>query len=377
MNSKDMNINERKTKQVVMILTNGFDPDVRVYKEAKYLVSKGFGVTILCWDRDLSRQNPEIENVEGINVIRFKIESVYGTGAKQIKAFFKYIKACKEYLKNNSCYYIHCNDLDGAITGYLAGKSKANMVFDMHEFYEKGNSVKRKIIRAIVIFLIKRSKAALYENNIYLEKEYKSVHDKLFPLRNYPDSGFIQALPKTKSDKFRIAYHGVVRDQIPEFTALFEAVKGMQDVMVDINGGGIDLKQLQEIAKQYTNVSVNGPYDGINESSRLYSKTDLLFCAYNPFDSNYQGDAEVVKYYEAVSTGTPILVTDTIGLATKVKKYNFGITCNTRNADEIRNAINMIKNNIDLWNTIHESELNQAYMYSWNKAVKILDNIYT
>ena len=35
-----------------MLLTNGFDPDVRVYKEALYLVGRGFSVTVLCWDRD-------------------------------------------------------------------------------------------------------------------------------------------------------------------------------------------------------------------------------------------------------------------------------------------------------------------------------------
>lgn len=34
-----------------MILTNGFDPDPRVYKEAKSLIKLGHKVTILCWDR--------------------------------------------------------------------------------------------------------------------------------------------------------------------------------------------------------------------------------------------------------------------------------------------------------------------------------------
>ena len=39
----------QQSNKVYMILTNGFDPDVRVYKEAKYLVEKNFEVTILCW----------------------------------------------------------------------------------------------------------------------------------------------------------------------------------------------------------------------------------------------------------------------------------------------------------------------------------------
>ena len=52
-------------KKVKMILTNGFGPDVRVYKEAKYLVSKGFDVEILCWDRENEFAGAESDNVGG------------------------------------------------------------------------------------------------------------------------------------------------------------------------------------------------------------------------------------------------------------------------------------------------------------------------
>ena len=38
--------------KVIMILTNSFDPDLRVYKEAQYIASKGYEVEILCCDRE-------------------------------------------------------------------------------------------------------------------------------------------------------------------------------------------------------------------------------------------------------------------------------------------------------------------------------------
>ena len=37
---------------ITMLLTNAFEMDVRVYKEARYLIEKGNNVTILCWDRN-------------------------------------------------------------------------------------------------------------------------------------------------------------------------------------------------------------------------------------------------------------------------------------------------------------------------------------
>ena len=49
--------------------------------------AKAKGKSVLVIDkRENVGGNIYTENVEGINVNRFKIESVYGTGAKQIKA---------------------------------------------------------------------------------------------------------------------------------------------------------------------------------------------------------------------------------------------------------------------------------------------------
>ena len=65
----------QKSNKVYMILTNGFDPDVRVYKEAKYLVEKNFEVTILCWDRRCEYIDKKEEILDGIKIKRFFIPS--------------------------------------------------------------------------------------------------------------------------------------------------------------------------------------------------------------------------------------------------------------------------------------------------------------
>lgn len=75
-----------------MILTNRYDPDVRVFKEAKYLVSKGFDVEILCWDRQREFGDRSVEVNEGIKIRRFYPYAKYGSGIKQLNAFFMFMK---------------------------------------------------------------------------------------------------------------------------------------------------------------------------------------------------------------------------------------------------------------------------------------------
>ena len=367
-------------KQITMLLTNAFDPDVRVYKEAIYLVQKGFSVTILCWDRAPERGYPETEMMDGIEVVRFRIPSVAGSGKKQLPAFFAYIRACRDYLKNHPCDYFHCNDIDGAIVWYLARNSrKTPMVFDMHELYEdvgEGHPVKQHIWRWLTIFMIRRSRYALYENDLYLRQPYHAVKDKLLPLKNYPDSDLLQPLPKTESNVFRIGYHGGVRTQIPEFTTLFDAVRGMENVRVDIHGGGPDLSKLQELAKQYENVHVHGPFNGTTELTGLYANTDIVYAGYRP-DSETRECAEVVKFFECILTGTPLILTEAYtGMAGRIREYGFGLTCDTLDVEQVRAAVLKLKDDHAFRKQCAENERAQASQYDWKQAVKILDQVY-
>ncbi len=365
-------------KQIFEILTNAFTPDVRVYKEALYMKELGYDVTILAWDREPEAELPAQDSYNGVNVVRFRFVSAAGRDSKlkKLLAYWKYFRCCKKYLKTHPCDYLHCNDNSGGIIGCFAKPRKLPMVIDMHEFFEEGGRLRRFVMRKINLFIFKRCIAGLYENAAYLEEPYKSVRDKLYPLRNYPDSGMVQCLPKSESDVFRIGFHGWVRPRTVEFEALFRAVKDMPDVRVDINGGGPGTPDVREIAKDYPNVFVNGPFDGTSALSGLYEKTDLLFCGYDPDDPNYQGDAEIVKFYEGIVTGTPMLMTESLGMGQKVRDNGWGLTCDTRDTEQIRKAVLTLKDDKAFWKQCAENELKSAPNYRWEEAVKILGSIY-
>ena len=71
-----------------------------------------------------------------------------------------------------------------------------------------------------------------------------------------------------------------------------------------------------------------------------------------------------------------MIMTAGIGMADKVNKFHFGVTCNTRSAKEIHSAILKLKEDKSLWNLSHKSELDAAGQYSWENAVKVLVPIY-
>jgi len=375
-----MKENSKNTKKkVVMLLTNAFDPDVRVYKEAVYLISKRMDVTILCWDRYHASSLPKKEKIDGIKVIRFNIESVAGSGAKQIPAFLKYISCCRKWLKKHKPDFYHCNDIDGTITWYLSKSNRAPMVFDMHEFYEDyepKTSLSVFIYRLMTRFFIKRSFYSLYENNLYLKDNYRSVYDKLVPLKNYPDTNLVQCVPKTESEVFRIGYHGAVRGQIKEFATLFEAVKGMPDVRVNVHGGGPDLEELKELEKNYENVTIHGPFDGTKELTNLYANSDIVFAGYTQVSKSCECD-EMVKFFECIVTGTPMILTNTYKLMAKqIDEGGFGIACDTDSIEEVKKAIFKLKTDRAFWKKCADNEKKAAYKYEWNNAVKILDKVY-
>ena len=366
-------------KQIVEILTNGFESDVRVYKEAVFMKQLGYDVTILAWDREQNSSLPNKEIRDGLNVIRFRYISPAGRTRnpfKKIHAYFCYARECKKYIRTNQFDYIHCNDNSGAFVGCYAKTKKIPMVVDMHEFFEYGSRIRRYFMRKMNIYFFNHSIAALYENSAYLESPYKRVNTILYPLRNYPDSGMVKYSKKTKSSVFRIGFHGWIRSRMVEFVALFEAIKDMKNVRVDLNGRGPGMELAKQISARYSNVFVNGPFDGTKDLTKLYSNTDLLFCGYDPDDPNYQGDAEIVKFYEAIVTGTPMLMTESLGMGEKVKKNGWGVTCDTRDSEQIKNAILRIMNDKVFWEECSSRELISAPNYRWEEAVKVLEKIY-
>lgn len=362
-------------KKIVMIVTNRYDPDVRVHKEAVYLKSVGFEVEILCWDRENEYKEREEEIIDGVKVIRFFPYTKYGTGIKQIFAFVKFVFETKKYLKNVEFNYLHCHDLDGIVTGIFVNKEKSKLIFDMHEFYEVLNNKPkyRSLIRKVVSIFQNKADWIIYVNEAQIKHINKKNQNKLIFLPNYPDINNYNLEPKIPSEKIRISYIGAVR-QYNELKNLMDACKGLNEVEVLIHGMGVAYQKLQKISHNYSNVTLTGGFD-FKQSSYLYSTADLLYAVY-PMDSIQNKLSYPVKFYEAILTKTPVIVSQGSVLETFLSDYDVGFVVDGSDVDSIRRTIIEIINDK---NIIRKKKLDIGkiqFNYVWESVVKNLSNIY-
>ncbi|QAT62004.1 glycosyltransferase [Acidilutibacter cellobiosedens] len=362
-------------KKVKMILTNRFDPDVRVYKEAKYLVDNGLDVEILCWDRESEYSKIKESVIDGIKIKRFFPYSEYGTGFKQLRPFVRFINECKEYLKNKEYQYLHCHDLDGVIAGYFIKNNYTKFIFDMHENYEiNGRNQKiRYIVRFMVNFFQNKSDFIIYVNETQKNFASNKNKRKFICIPNYPDIQNYAVCKKIKSDNLRVSYIGAVR-QYNELKNLMDACKEMSNVKIAIHGAGVAYKQLNKIKDDYNNVVVTGRYE-FTESAKFYSEADLLYVLY-PTTSMQYTTSYPVKLYEAIVTKTPVIVGKGTVLNNFVNKYGIGFTVDGSNINEIRDLIEYLNNNRNVINEKIRNLEKIQYDYSWNDVVKNLDKIY-
>ena len=172
-------------KKIAMVLTNAFNPDVRVYKEARYFVEQGHEVTVYAWDRKCECK--EYEEVDGIKVKRIQVESVAGSGAKQILPSIKFMNKLKKILNKSEYDILYCHDLDGAIAGYFVGNKKTTFVFDMHEVYDKYFYYEIPLLgKRLFKKMISHSKYIVYENERQIVGFDEETTNKCIFIPNYP-----------------------------------------------------------------------------------------------------------------------------------------------------------------------------------------------
>lgn len=348
-----------------MILSNSFDPDIRVYKEAFALTQNGMKVKIHCWDRNSSKK--EYEDVDGIEIIRYRIKSKFGTGVKQLPAYLKFSYKVLKALKKERNIIVHCHDFDTMLIGLLTHK-KIYKVFDMHENYNyEMVGLKSKIYTILYKRGLAKFDKFIYISNQQLNKLPLKVNkDKLIYLPNYPRTMDYTPIEKSKSDTLRVNYVGVVRDT----KSLETLIKcSLYDYEIGIYGSGVGYEVINLFNKCYTS-KLYGHFDGIKDTSRIYRNTDILYCVYDPKNFNWK-NAYFVKLYEAIITKTPIIVAKNTLAGDFVTLNQIGCAVDYGNEEELLNAIKLIEVNYD---AIVEKFNGLSEMYAWEQvAMKFIN----
>jgi glycosyltransferase involved in cell wall biosynthesis len=357
-----------------MILTNSFARDLRVEKEAQYLLSLGYSVTVLAWDRENEFEKTE-ELVRGILVHRVHIYSEYGTRLKQLSPYKKFVKYTKKFINDNNFDYLHGHDLDGFIP-LLTLKKKKNYIkiFDMHEYYVgRTNNLLKKFL---LLLLVRRSQniadKIIYISDLQKNFMIRSNLEKLVQLRNYPDTKTINFYHKNFDGKLKINYIGNVR-QPSSIKNLFIAAK---DIPVEVNvyGDGVKVNEIKEFSKDFSNANVHGAFN-FDSIDSLYKNSDLSYVVYENFNFQHM-NSYPVKFYECLASGTPMIVNKGSLLEKFIIDYKCGFSINPDDLEGLTSLLNKLHENRNLLIEAQENILKIKDQFSWDNEAKNLNIIY-
>lgn len=369
--------------KIKMLLTNAFDPDPRVYKEAKTLVDFGHEVEILAWDREGAYKNNKLDWIDGIRIYRFFSSGKYGSGIRQILGYFNYINNVTNYLDDATYDYVHCHDLDTLIVGFilkLKKRKKIKLIYDQHDlfylyFKNRGglfNFLISKILKHLEMLLLgivdKYIVVTPNMKKIYMEKK-----DSLI-ITNAPYKNSFKFIEKPIRNKPVIGFIGGVR-YYEELKALCDISGKIGNIEVFIAGKGIKLDMLKEYVEKekYNHIEIYGEYK-VYQLEELYKKIDVTYLIY-PTESSLVSLPN--KFFESIITETPIIADENSEYGQIVKQYNLGWTIDSGNLNrELKKVIEEINTKPEIVSFYKKNMKIVKEDYYWESNIEKLCEIY-
>lgn len=318
--------------------------DQRIFKKiAVSLAKKGNCVSyIVCND------NGPNECVDGVHIVSIKRQN-FGRLLNNLFAWKKYKKAA--LLINADVYQLHDPDLL-PLALFLKRKGKI-VIFDSHENYE--NISEKKWIPKIFRNLVKRrylkieSKVLKRIDGVvtvtdFIQKRLSKINKNCIILSNFP------ILKNEKEHKFRnfdFCFGGNFGSyEHLNFIKCLENFNGKVKYNLVINCFDNEFEALTKTKGiQHVNL-IRGPlpYEKLEE---IYEKSaiGMVLLKYS-INYNYkEGSFGVIKIFEMMSKGIPVICTDFTLWKEIINLYKCGIYVNPENETEIKSAISQFLNN--------------------------------
>ena len=373
-----------------MLLTNAFDPDPRVYQEAKVLIEKGYKVSILCWDRD--PKAPFQENIDGIYVERIYVKSTHGRGSTQIIFLLLFwIKALIKAL-SKKIDITYCHDFDTLPLGYTISRlKKTKLVYDAHESYVDmlANNVSpliKKIISVAENYLLKKVDLTITVGDILKESLIKKGAFQVMVVGNWKqltDFQFSAKVLEEEKTKLGIPKDALVISYIahlnPErkIEPLLRSIENEEDVFLVVGGRGPIEKIVRNSAQKHKNIIFLGFVHPLKVPFYV-ALSDVVYYGFDKNNPNAQYSAPN-KLFEALAAGKAIITGDFGEIGHIVKKYNCGLILKDYSIEEIKNAINILKNKNYLIEIQNNSLKIAEKKYNWQMAkenlIKAIDKL--
>lgn len=369
-------------KNIFMLLSNPFEPDVRVLKEAQSLVNNGFSVTIVAWDRE--KKSPKFENVNGIYIERCYLKSTYGKGLGALLDFLFFHIYLVLKLIRRKINIIHCHDLDTLPAGFIVSKLKrCKIIYDAHEleyFVHFPDSL-RKLSQKAERFFSKRVDNILVVNEIQRKKFYNFIEDKnrILLIRNCPTNDFFVEMNNSDPRKKTVVmgYIGYIQNGIgletavDVFDALCEKFYNLELLLVGKIHPNFKriFERLIENSKNKEKIRIIGPVP-YNEVMKYYQQIDLSFILYESYRPQFMYNSPT-KMYEAMAQAIPVIITRIGDVEAIIEACQCGFVVDTDDREKIMQRMSLLIENSDIrYQMGHRGHLYAKENFSW----KIMEN---
>ncbi|ART78088.1 glycosyl transferase [Sutcliffiella horikoshii] len=337
-----------KDKKVVHITTVHHPLDPRIYyKECLSLHKAGFDVTLIV---------PEEEDVQVESPIN--ILSIKKRKSRIKRVVLSTLEALKQARSLNADIY-HIHDPELLLVAWLLKKKGNVVVYDIHEDYETSIMQKEYLKKPIRLLMSKGFKFAekVLSFNLELclaEKYYKEKYPNGECVLNYPiiEENTIKTeykLKRNNNSTAKLIYTGNISQ---DRGAAIHAQLPSLDEKISVHFFGKCpnslAREMNEIAgnkKDRLFIEGKGRYVPKDEIDLQYQNGEWLAgLALFPPTEHYM-KKELTKFFEYMSAGLPIICSDFPAWKELVEKYNCGIAVNPLDNNQIKEAIEYLKNN--------------------------------
>ena len=336
--------------RVLMLLSNGFDPDPRVEAEARALAEAAAHVTVLCWDRDGGLAPAEDRG--GVHVQRFRLPSTHGRGTSQAlvvpRVWSTFVGAgCRA-----APDVVHAHDLDTLPAAWrIARRTGAALVFDAHESYPDmlADNVARPLkaaCRVLERLLVPRADLLVTVGE-RLRRHYQAMGARATAVvGNWRDplpGGDAAPLRQALREGMGVTEGGVfivfIANLTPErrLEPLLEAVEATPCAWLAVGGRGPGSVVAAEAAARCPRIRWLGPVAAA-DVPRWTAAADAVYYGFDPANPNARFSAPN-KLFEALAAGIPVVTAKFGEIGEIVETTGCGIVVPDYTCDEIQLAL--------------------------------------
>ena len=307
--------------------------DTRCMKRVEEFVEQGYNVDVYAFDRG-SEVIASSDNFQVKIIGKHDISMNYAKRALIIRKSLK--ELFKQYKNQDVIYYFFFFDV--AFVGHLSCNKP--YIYELSDMPYSG--IKNALIRALFESADRRIISQSFLTTLtsegfieYLFKDILPANYVVVPNRvdkklldiPYHESGF-------DMNHLRFSFVGGFRYK-STLDFVKYAAKNFPQHTFSVDGNIICFEEeLKQLARTYSNISLNGVFKYPKDSPGIYERTDIVLSTYDADSINAQY-AEPNKLYEAIYFHTPIIVSSGTYLAKKVKRLGIGWDVNSSNEAEV------------------------------------------